>query len=214
MGTPKVSQRARPGEGPRRKQSLAYYIAHRDEILRKSRETAKNETPTARRERLDRLFQARQLRKDEIKEQQARYRSRHLTEIKARARARAQRLDPTKKAEIAASKARWYQDNKATVREYKRAWSLKNEGRRRDGELCRLYGIGLAEYSTLLGRQNGGCGICGGQPNGRWRRWFHVDHDHVSGRIRGLLCSNCNLGLGKFQDDPVRLLKAHAYLLA
>lgn len=80
------------------------------------------------------------------------------------------------------------------------------------------FGISLAEYEAELEAQGGGCAICGGQnPNGNR---LAVDHDHecCSGKrscgrcVRGLLCSNCNHGLGKFGDDVGRLSKAIEYL--
>lgn len=57
------------------------------------------------------------------------------------------------------------------------------------------------------------CPICGGPPKGRWKVW-HLDHDHTTGRFRGLLCDGCNLGLGKFHDRSAVLRRAADYLEA
>lgn len=79
--------------------------------------------------------------------------------------------------------------------------------RRRDGQ-ARKFGITRAVLDTLMERQCGGCAICGRTPaNG-----LHLDHDHVTGAARGFLCSTCNTGLGKFQDDPKMLRRAITYL--
>lgn len=74
----------------------------------------------------------------------------------------------------------------------------------------RHYGLSPAGYQTLVAAQNGLCAVCGGGPNGARR--LVVDHDHASGRVRGLLCNLCNRGLGNFRDDLVRVLKAAKYL--
>lgn len=59
----------------------------------------------------------------------------------------------------------------------------------------------------------GGCKICGTvEWAGRHNR-PHVDHDHKTGAVRGILCWECNTGLGKFRDDPATLERAIAYLL-
>lgn len=60
--------------------------------------------------------------------------------------------------------------------------------------------------------QDGLCAICRKPPNGRWPR-LHVDHDHVTGVVRGLLCFRCNAGLGHFQDDRSRIEAAVQYLV-
>ncbi len=78
------------------------------------------------------------------------------------------------------------------------------------------YGITLTQYNVMLKEQNGVCAICG-NPETRMNRrgtirLLSVDHDHASGRRRGLLCSACNSGLGYFKDDCVRLHSAIAYL--
>jgi len=85
---------------------------------------------------------------------------------------------------------------------------------RRDTRLQREYGITLAEYEALLVAQDGGCAICGVKnPAGRWDKW-HVDHCHDSQKVRGVLCSSCNHGIGQFKDDPALLRRAADYLEA
>jgi predicted nucleic acid-binding Zn ribbon protein len=75
-----------------------------------------------------------------------------------------------------------------------------------------LYGITAEEWAALLERQGGVCAICGsGEWPGKDNR-PHADHDHVTDRVRGALCGNCNNGLGMFGDDPVRLRAAADYL--
>lgn len=76
----------------------------------------------------------------------------------------------------------------------------------------RLYGITVEEYDRLLVEQDGGCAICHAGEPGSGRASFAVDHDHVTGAVRGLLCLSCNSGLGQFRDDPVLLEAAVRYL--
>ena len=74
------------------------------------------------------------------------------------------------------------------------------------------YGIGLQEYEEMLRQQGGRCAICEAiEADVRGCR-LHVDHCHATGAVRGLLCSNCNHGLGKFADLPERLEQAALYL--
>jgi hypothetical protein len=91
-------------------------------------------------------------------------------------------------------------------------WQAANP-RKRHGQRLRKYGITVEEYDRILERQGGGCAICGRKDAGDSRRTtFHVDHCHTTGKVRGLLCSNCNTGVGKFEDDPERLERAAMYL--
>ncbi len=78
--------------------------------------------------------------------------------------------------------------------------------------LKRLYGITLTQYNEILLGQGGACAICGGKETKGRSEHFHVDHDHATGKIRGLLCSGCNQGLGQFCDDTNRLRLAIRYL--
>lgn len=68
----------------------------------------------------------------------------------------------------------------------------------RDSYLRRKYGITLEDYATLFKGQKGKCAICGNKPK---KQSLHVDHDHKSGRVRGLLCFRCNYGFGFFRYD-------------
>jgi hypothetical protein len=80
----------------------------------------------------------------------------------------------------------------------------------RDRMLRNKFGITIEDYERMLEEQDGVCAICGCTPG---KRLFAVDHCHDTDRIRRLLCSNCNTGLGMFQDDPDLLMAAAAYLL-
>lgn len=79
-------------------------------------------------------------------------------------------------------------------------------GSTREYHLRRRYGIGQAEFDEMLLMQGGVCAICGASDP------QHVDHDHRTGRVRGILCFNCNGGLGQFRDNPVLLAEAITYL--
>jgi hypothetical protein len=66
------------------------------------------------------------------------------------------------------------------------------------------YGVSLEWYEETLEQQGGGCATCGGPPGGS-RVFFCVDHNHKTGRVRGLLCKDCNLALGIVEEDPIVL---------
>jgi hypothetical protein len=76
-----------------------------------------------------------------------------------------------------------------------------------------LYGITPEDYCRLLEAQGGCCAVCGSQEAGGRGKRFHVDHDHETGQVRGLLCHACNTGLGALGEDVTRLMAAAAYLL-
>ena len=80
----------------------------------------------------------------------------------------------------------------------------------RKNQLLRQYGISIEEYDALRESQRGACAICGATPVTN----LHVDHDHTTGKVRGLLCRACNTALGMFQDDASILGKAIDYITA
>lgn len=72
------------------------------------------------------------------------------------------------------------------------------------------HGINKNDYIKLLNEQDSKCAICSGQnPSGRR---LHLDHCHITGKVRGLLCSCCNTSLGKLRDSPKLLQNAINYL--
>ena len=83
--------------------------------------------------------------------------------------------------------------------EQNRKWNLKSK-----------YNISPEEYNLLLNKQNQVCAICHNMCI--TGRKLAVDHNHKTGKIRGLLCSECNNGIGKLKDDPELLKRAIVYL--
>lgn len=77
--------------------------------------------------------------------------------------------------------------------------------------LRKAFGMTEHDYEQRLRAQGGGCAVCGKAPAAHKKR-FAVDHDHISGIVRGILCSACNTAIGLFDDDPARLRNAAAYL--
>lgn len=71
------------------------------------------------------------------------------------------------------------------------------------------YGLSWDAYLAMVAAQCGLCAICS---KSRGRRPLHVDHDHVTGKVRALLCYKCNSGIGNLNDDPNLMEKAAAYL--
>lgn len=96
-----------------------------------------------------------------------------------------------------------------------KAWRKANPKKVRASRLRYLYGVEPEVYDELWSLQEGLCAICK-NPETRIIRGtlsqLAVDHNHVTGEIRGLLCSDCNLGLGKFHDDAMLLQAALDYL--
>ncbi len=75
----------------------------------------------------------------------------------------------------------------------------------------RKFGLTLDQYNQILLSQGFSCGICLSTESGGHGRW-HLDHDHYTGKFRGLLCHNCNRALGLFKDSPHNLTRALQYL--
>ena len=81
---------------------------------------------------------------------------------------------------------------------------------RRKGTL-RAYKLTPAEFDALVEAQGGVCKICKRPPRGKWTM-LAIDHCHTGGQVRGLLCHQCNLGIGMLQDSPERCRLLATYL--
>lgn len=101
------------------------------------------------------------------------------------------------------------------AKRYRDPWWTPNPRNRlglsgREYRLRRVFGISLEEYEKLAVAQGNACAICRNPPKSR--KNLDVDHDHKTGKVRGLLCNLCNMGLGSFRDDRNLLHSAIAYL--
>ena len=94
---------------------------------------------------------------------------------------------------------------------YQREWRSKNREKRRNIELKHRFGITLEDYNNMFIQQEGKCKICKKHQT-ELKTTLHVDHDHTSGKVRGLLCKQCNFAIGYFQDDPQICRDAAIYL--
>jgi hypothetical protein len=137
----------------------------------------------------------------------------HRNECKTcfRAVARARyRADPQKAKDAV---RRWQQEHPEHLRAYRAEYRNRPERKRamRDLYYRRTYGISADEADAILEAQNGRCAICCTPAPSRLAS-MHLDHDHVTGQIRGFLCIDCNQGLGKLRDSSDLLLRALVYL--
>lgn len=101
----------------------------------------------------------------------------------------------------------WNSEHRKNHREYDRRWQANHPQSKRKLYLKRAYKISLEEYELIKTIQEGRCAICLEKTNR-----LVVDHDHKTGKVRSLLCTTCNAGMGQFKDDIELLAQTIAYL--
>ena len=115
---------------------------------------------------------------------------------------------------VSALHKQWYQQQLETRQGYReilrqthKSWRDKNREHVKQcakvNELKRFYGLTLEDVSTMISEQGGKCAACGEFPDDT--RPLMVDHDHRTGRVRGMLCNSCNLALGRARESINRL---------
>jgi hypothetical protein len=125
--------------------------------------------------------------------------------------AKKRRYEADPATEIARVK-KWQQENAERLNAYRRAHNATPERKRalRSGYYRRTYGLTADEVDDMLAAQGGVCAICKERPEVEAR--MHVDHEHCTGTIRGVLCSRCNHAIGLLREDPVLFARAADYL--
>jgi len=133
------------------------------------------------------------------------------------------------------SNRRWVAENRDHIREYREKTKDARNARRRElyakeparrvaivkaqaarrrlnplARRCARYGITTDAYELMA---NEGCAICRANPEFDSSVRLHIDHDHDTGVVRGLLCQRCNLAIGHLDDDPIRAIEAANYLV-
>jgi hypothetical protein len=105
-------------------------------------------------------------------------------------------------------------EQRKKINEYQKQYRLRNlEKVKEDNRvrhIKRMFGLSAEEYDRMLEDQNGVCAICYMKCETGFN--LAVDHNHDTGKIRGLLCKNCNTALGLLKENPENMLKAIEYL--
>lgn len=165
-----------------------------------SGQVKKEETPLQRAKRLERKRQYRERNKEKLKEYNNRYylektidKRKILKEQELSDEQKRQEEERKEKENLLLDKYDWY--------------SVKVFHKR----ILREYGIGIDDYKKMQFEQKGRCWICQVEEK-ELTKSLHIDHDHKTGEVRGLLCDKCNRGLGFFNDEPVLLERAIDYL--
>jgi len=108
------------------------------------------------------------------------------------------------------------QKNRSRLLEDKKQWYQKNKNnpgykeRNYASGIRFKYSISVEEVNRMLEKQSNRCAIC--EREFTTRKTTHIDHCHLTGKVRGILCEGCNVGIGCFEDDVKKLKKAINYL--
>lgn len=141
-------------------------------------------------------------------------RTKSCTECRALSPKLCASCDAKRRARNVKSSMKWAKAHPEVARKNSKAWRENNPERfkkiHRNSVLKHRYGITLEAYEHMLAEQNGVCAICK-RPNHAGFR-LAVDHCHETGDVRGLLCGDCNRGIGSLGDSSDRLRAAAMYL--
>lgn len=145
--------------------------------------------------------------RDKVNEQQRQWRADNQDHARAWSRAYYQ----ANKDRLAEQRRAERERNKDRVRETNKRYRAANRETLAQKQRLRAYGLSVAEFSALLEQQGHVCASCRG-PFPKDTKHQHIDHDHATGKVRGVLCRDCNLALGNVKDSVERLEALIAYL--
>jgi uncharacterized membrane protein YqiK len=144
--------------------------------------------------------------KTKLKEYHVAYYEAHRDTWPRRTREQQDQYNATRREKYATDDT-YRETQKQTVKEY---WQANP--RVRKNQRLRQYKISIEEYEKMLDAHGHKCAICGYSDKSQPKFFPMVDHDHESGKVRGILCSNCNMAIGKMKDNPELLKRAAEYL--
>jgi hypothetical protein len=104
-------------------------------------------------------------------------------------------------------------DLRQKISEAGRAYRAKNAEGYRFSKKQQSYGVDRERYNAMLAGQHGCCAICGCDLSTLPPKKVHIDHVHETGTVRGILCHNCNTGIGHLKDNPALFERAADYLI-
>lgn len=171
-----------------RERERKYYAANRDRILESQRAYVERNREKIKDSNRDRAQLERVTNPEAQLARERRYAEKHNE----------RRLESSRKYK-AKERAKDPEAYLKRVRELRRAWSL------------RLRGVTPEQWEAMFESQGRACGICPATTPTKDRFWA-LDHNHATGKVRGILCMHCNVGIGQFKDDPQRLRRAADYL--
>lgn len=114
---------------------------------------------------------------------------------------------------VAGAARRWRAAHPQKAKEVDARWKRANSEKVKTGQQRRSvgkYGLSLLDRAELLRLQHCKCAVCYDELKSG--KGAAIDHDHNSGKVRGILCSSCNTAIGLFKEDPRRMRDAIAYL--
>lgn len=115
---------------------------------------------------------------------------------------------------VVAQQKAYYKANRDKMAQYMKEYQSAPEARRRAfrGNMRRLYGLTEREYDDMVIASCGRCASCGRMDDGSKALGIVIDHDHATGRVRGLICHQCNSALGLLEESLERLAELSSYI--
>jgi hypothetical protein len=160
------------------------------------------------RKRLEIQKRYRQKNREKLKEKNKQYRLENKEKVKE-----TNKRWETENAEKAEErKKRYLVRNPEKVKLSQKAWYEANKSKKREDSLIRKYDITLDDYEKMLQEQNGSCAICFVKAEDERNKILVVDHNHLTGEVRSLLCNGCNTAIGLLKENQEVILRAADYL--